>query len=475
MIHFAVQGTENNPDCVPLSRSTHFLTSFPSIEACSYALKERKYDVNKRARKSKLSFYTAARVIGRFTCILNFIRSSSEFDDENRSEATECEEIIPIKHLKTNVKNLIENKHAHFDVKASRKHIKDSDHSVTQSENKKISSILRTPVKGESLEYSKERILHANQNKKDLLTTKRRKMTETRSFDQILLRRDDEKRRRGYDTLGSYGAKRSFSQDHGYVEDVDFSDRHVNSLTTDSVAHDGYGREKCTQLEFMPHKERNMTRHNYRLNTSYGHSNIRNMQKQVKFSDTVSKVVRFDKNTLFSDSSFSDSNASVEHLYQSPQYAKVNAAAVFNPSESSATESSWRSWRRQEEYIDGSDCSNSCYSQEDIIDEPVKNHMALGRKLQRPKLTPRLLGSNNEMDSEDIIHKPHRNFLQCQHEVTSTSQPLPDENCGMLERYLSYFGIEMKEALPAYDFRPFLQNEAKHVTKIVEVEGRVYL
>ena len=185
--------------------------------------------------------------------------------------------------------------------------------------------------------------------------------------------------------------------------------------------------------------------------------------KQVRFQEYREYPL------LNSDSSFSDGDEGVEHLYQAPSLASRGPSGVhftFGPAGDELVEGYSRSSRkgkREEEYFDGfeSDHSNYPNSREaSPVDsggkrggQPrvVKHRPPLPRSV--PKVVTTLHGDDNNAETsfdrggdgrgsghQYVLHEPYGNVPVYPNEPEPAPQPLPKESFGMLRRYLEYFG-----------------------------------
>ncbi|GFR62047.1 fibronectin, partial [Elysia marginata] len=186
------------------------------------------------------------------------------------------------------------------------------------------------------------------------------------------------------------------------------------------------------------------------------------------------KHVRFQEYREFpqlnSDSSFSDGDEGVEHLYQAPSLASRGPGGVqftFGPSGDELVEGYSRSSRRgarDKEYFDGfeSDHSNYPNSREASPVETENKRVGTPRVVKHrpplPRSVPRVVttlhGDETSLElysdkgrdghgssgHQYVVHEPYGNVPMYPNEPEPAPQPLPKESFGMLRRYLEYFG-----------------------------------
>ena len=193
------------------------------------------------------------------------------------------------------------------------------------------------------------------------------------------------------------------------------------------------------------------------------------------------KQVRFQEYREFpllnSDSSFSDGDEGVEHLYQAPSVASRGPGGVqftFGSAGEELVEGysrSARKERREKEYFNGfeSDHSNYPNSREaSPVDEGrrkgghprvVKHRPPLPRSV--PRVVTTVHDDNDAGPRADkgvdgppsgrhyVLHEPYGNVPVYPTEPEPAPQPLPRESFGMLRRYLEYFGHPGEEEAAA--------------------------
>lgn len=470
--HFPVNTAGVGAGCIPLSSYKQCLTSFPTAAAYSLALLERK-----RCARSKLSFYAASRAVGRVLSTLKSVRNNTDSSgyDDDEYDAVEQEERAPVMHVKADQRTSGDNRTTHFGMSAPGSDYIDGRRSLLMSVNSvmKTRGILQNLRMKEPMENTGEQSFVYDDSREQVQNTYQRRQPERRYVDEAQLVGKQDGRRKGSDRLlRSYVSRTTDSQDQTYGEDTEVSDQwHTGTSTFDSVLHDSHDRKPKSKTLM----DRDWSVHSHRNDSYSGRTSSRNLQKQVRFSESV----RSKRYQLTPESSFSDNDTSVEHLYRSPQYAKTNLANSFNYSEKSGKDNLRRPKYQPEEYTDEfeSDHSNYCNSCQDKLDGSTRNTRYSDRRLHRFKQgIPRLASSfdDSKLRVETIGQESYRNNSLYRQRSDPLPQPLPVEEGHMLERYLAYFGVGMEDIPIVTTARaPFSASRARHVGTAVKVsQGR---
>lgn len=180
---------------------------------------------------------------------------------------------------------------------------------------------------------------------------------------------------------------------------------------------------------------------------------FRHEPKQVRFTEQLPKSTKVYREMINSDSSFSDNDEGVEHLFQSPQYMKTQrninrgnhyAQIQSDPPIEATDFRSVRSQQKQKVYFDEfeSDHSNYDNSREGSDNESPTRHTVVKHKPPLPILIPRVVASDYNGNQQYVLHEPYGNVPAYGCEPELPMQPLPPESGSMLERYLQYYGVE---------------------------------
>lgn len=151
-------------------------------------------------------------------------------------------------------------------------------------------------------------------------------------------------------------------------------------------------------------------------------------QKKVRFSNDVGKSSKYYTKAVNSDSSFSDTDESVEQLYQSPshhlEYGHNTRRMPYLP--------------KQHQVKDDGDSDISVHDHRPEK-TPRLPHLFGGHSHTKGKKISHTASLENSICSLDLSHRPYRH----QEDRNSTVPHfLPEENANMLARYLDMFKAE---------------------------------
>ncbi|GFN84346.1 fibronectin, partial [Plakobranchus ocellatus] len=528
----AVEREEIDPECLPLSQRKTVLKSFPTIESYSYEVLERQSrstvdesSGNKlrtdEASKPRVSLPVAAKIVGRLSLFHKIVRAS---------RAADMAATIPILSgdglaVSTNEGNGSDLGEKRLpsqkpDWGNGRKNVKSAEGSGGRTAQ--FDMMAPPSIDGRGMDVQRRpsdtlAVPDANISRSSM------------SSSRAGLRVPDAGRRDSFDIHMRHmsggadrhhfpGTRRDY--DNYYDPPASFEERvyHFPGYVNNNLSAAGFYAEEDAYFDNNNYPDgyyysgkhrssgrsgRTSSRHSSR-HSEYDGSTDRGERGRVKMfgskgtgvgqhknfdsprehhSQQHLKQVRFQEYREFpllnSDSSFSDGDEEVEHLYRAPSVSAKGRTSshrgginfTFGPAGEEIVGGYSRSSRmgqREEEYFDGfeSDHSNYDNSREGSPVQGVNKKSGHTRVVKhRPPLppsVPKLVTTLHDDDQREpsrwkkgagpnsgpqyVLHEPYGNVPTYPNQPQPAPQPLPKERFGMLGRYLEYFGHPLEES-----------------------------